>query len=107
VDLFKFELTTGLSGTQKSRSMSQNSRHQTEQAEKRKETNKKEKKSVFQLSSVRNRWRGSRRQLGWEVALFLTPLRFKMPRGDRQGIYAENREQRSATGSVRVLLSPR
>lgn len=34
VDLFKFELTTRLSGIQKSRSMSQNSRHQTEQAEK-------------------------------------------------------------------------
>jgi hypothetical protein len=90
--------------------MSQNSRHQTEQAgggekKKRKDSNKKEKKSVFQLSSVRNRWRGSRRQLGWEVALFLTPLRFQMPREDRQGIYAENREQRSATGSVRVLLS--
>lgn len=34
VDLFKFELTARLSGIQKSRSMSQNSRHQTEQAEK-------------------------------------------------------------------------
>jgi hypothetical protein len=77
--------------------MSQNSRHRREYKTHKlkrneKETNKK-RKIVFQLSSVRNRWQGSRRQLGWEVALFLTPLCLKMPREDEQAIYAENREK--------------
>jgi hypothetical protein len=93
VNLFEFESTTRLSSIQeletyvtKQQTPNRIYNSQAEEEKKLIREKGKEKKSVFQRSSVRNRRRGSRRQLGWEVALFLMPLRSKMPRGDRQAI---------------------